>query len=75
MPEDAEQPSLPAFITAPVRIPTEEPPAQPVETGAEDGSEGAGFHLRPRRRRRRPAGEGEAGPSEAPVSGDLPFGD
>ena len=65
-PEGDEQPDagLPAFITAPVRIPTgdeiamasgEQPnPGQDMGEG-----EGVGFHLRPRRRRRRNGEEGE----------------
>lgn len=75
-----EQPDtgLPAFITAPVRIPVSEAETpQPIvgvpDNAPESGhdTEGVGFHLRPRRRRRsRPAGEGEA--SETPSRGELP---
>ena len=62
-----EQPDtgLPAFITAPVRIPVSEDPPQPVIKAALEGGpemapdEGVGFHLRPRRRRRRPGAEGD----------------
>jgi hypothetical protein len=81
MPEDAEQPALPAFITAPVRIPTDDAPASEpthVASGEAGDQEAGGFHLRPRRRRRRPAGAetGEASSgTEPPVSGDLPFGE
>lgn len=75
--EDQPETGLPAFITAPVRIPvseTEMPqPAVggPVEAqhDANQDGEGVGFHLRPRRRRRsRPAGEGEG--VEAPTRGE-----
>ena len=75
-----EQPDtgLPAFITAPVRIPVSDADApQPTLLGVAPESgldmtsdEGVGFHLRPRRRRRRPGSEGEG---EAPAPrGDLP---
>ena len=73
-----EQPDtgLPAFITAPVRIPVSEAPQPNLQGGAPEGGldmtsdEGVGFHLRPRRRRRRPGSEGEG---EAPAArGDLP---
>jgi len=73
--ESEEQPDtgLPAFITAPVRIPASDEVVigagdQP-EIGTDVGeNEGVGFHLRPRRRRRRPAGEeGENFPR-----GDVP---
>ena len=76
-----EQPDtgLPAFITAPVRIPVSEADApQPnLQGGAPDqgpdmsGDEGVGFHLRPRRRRRRPGAEGEGETAAAP-RGELP---
>jgi hypothetical protein len=71
-------PGLPAFITAPVRIqadlhPVEEQPASEVIDAADAGNEGAGFHLRPRRRRRTKAEMGEEG-SEASSARD-PVGD
>jgi Domain of unknown function (DUF4167) len=59
--EDAEPKGLPAFITAPVRAPSDsiesEPSVETFAAVAEDHSEVAdreanGFHLRPRRRRR-----------------------
>ena len=81
MPEDAEQPSLPAFITAPVRIPGDDvPDTAPVHQTSPDADgdqEAGGFHLRPRRRRRRPLNEqgSEGGPAEPNGSGDLPFGE
>jgi hypothetical protein len=77
--EQPDPTGLPAFITAPVRIPVSESDMPqpvmggPVESQNDPGSEGegVGFHLRPRRRRRsRPAGEGEAG--EAPTHGEQP---
>lgn len=74
-----EQPDtggLPAFITAPVRMPPSEAEApQPSIGGAPENApgmeheEGVNFHLRPRRRRRRPPGEGEG---EASPRGELP---
>jgi hypothetical protein len=75
-----EQPDtgLPAFITAPVRIPVSdsEAPQPNLQSAAPEGGqdmtsdEGMGFHLRPRRRRRRPGSEGEG---EAPAPrGELP---
>jgi hypothetical protein len=76
-----EQPDtgLPAFITAPVRIPVSDNDApQPALQGGapENGpemvqDEGVGFHLRPRRRRRRPGAEGEGETAGAP-RGELP---
>ena len=65
--------ALPSFITSPVRVSVAEPDApQPMVGEAEqhrpDGEVG-GYHLRPRRRRKRP--EGEA--AEASVQGDLPI--
>ncbi|MBL8587804.1 MAG: DUF4167 domain-containing protein [Methylobacteriaceae bacterium] len=82
-----EQPSLPAFITAPVRVapPAADPqpesagPAPGEETtfpGADDPAmEAARFPLRARRRRRRPSGE--EGGAEAPERepGDAPVGE
>ncbi|MBK9081538.1 MAG: DUF4167 domain-containing protein [Rhizobiales bacterium] len=83
-----EQPALPAFITAPVRLPAatvdephvEEAPATASESfGAPDdpAMEGARFPLRSRRRRRRPAQEGEAGADEAAdhAPGEAPAGE
>jgi hypothetical protein len=60
--EQPESGGLPAFITAPVRIPVNE--AEPSQASDADvvhteENESGGFHLRPRRRRRRPEGEGE----------------
>ncbi len=77
----AEQPevegatALPSFITSPVRVNVTEPDApQPVmgemETPRPEGEVG-GYHLRPRRRRRRPD---EAAP-DAPAEGDAPVGE
>ena len=63
--EGEEQPDagLPAFITAPVRIPAGEEGAgngeQPDMAQDAGDNEGVGFHLRPRRRRRRNGEEGE----------------
>jgi hypothetical protein len=75
-----EQPTLPAFITGPTRANQDQPPG-PVEADREAPSsaveqEEASFHLRPRRRRRPRAenGESEGGAPQAPV-GDLSFGD
>ncbi|MDB5641750.1 MAG: hypothetical protein JWN07_1067 [Hyphomicrobiales bacterium] len=75
-PVSDEQPDtgLPAFITAPVRIPVSDAADAPqpnLQGGAPEGGqdmtgdEGVGFHLRPRRRRRRPGSEGE-GEATAP---------
>lgn len=77
--EEAEVPAgLPAFITTPVRVapavepevPADAAPAEfTPEASGDAGAEGGGFHLRPRRRRRRVAGEGEgvAPVQEAPI--------
>ncbi len=77
-PASDEQPDtggLPAFITAPVRIPVSESempqpvlstPAEAQQDMSPEG-EGVGFHLRPRRRRRRPGAEGEG---ETPPRGE-----
>jgi hypothetical protein len=87
-PPDTEQPvnGLPAFITAPVRIPATEPElletapdlARTPEPPTSDGTEETGrFPLRSRRRRRgRPEGENtEPGVGETPSDGDeLPAG-
>jgi hypothetical protein len=81
-PADVEQPvnGLPAFITAPVRIPAAEPEIIETapeigasETPSSEGHEETGrFPLRSRRRRRgRPEGEGnDSGISESPSEGD-----
>jgi hypothetical protein len=65
--------ALPSFITSPVRVMVPEPEApQPiVNAEADQRPEGevGGYHLRPRRRRKRP--EGEA--TEAGAQGDLPI--
>ena len=65
--------ALPSFITAPVRVLAPEPEApQPiVNAEADQRPEGevGGYHLRPRRRRKRP--EGEA--AETGAQGDLPI--
>ena len=61
--EFEEQPGLPAFITAPVRIPTEPAAVDPADAAASTNPASehaeANFHLRPRRRRRA-RGPGEA---------------
>ncbi len=67
--------ALPSFITSPVRVSVAEPDApQPIVGEAEhqrpEGEVG-GYHLRPRRRRKRPD---EAAP-EAGAQGDLPVGE
>lgn len=74
--EETAAPGLPAFITAPPRpvavsdqVADEAPATFNPETVG-DAGEGAGFHLRPRRRRRRPVEEGESFPvatQDAPV--------
>lgn len=71
-------PSLPAFITGgaprPAPLPVEPQPAhepvavQPAAEGAAD-QEGAGYHLRGRRRRKRPQEEGDV----QPAPGELPL--
>ena len=71
--DDAMPNGLPAFITAPVRVPTETvEPVTSVAPSTDQGDE-AEFLLRPRRRRRPKAefagGETDGGHSEAP-SGD-----
>lgn len=77
-----EQPTLPAFITAPVRLPTEAAPVAEAAiqeaSRAQPEQEEANFHLRPRRRRRpRPESAGSEAGSEtdASASGDLPVGE
>ena len=76
--EDVTDTPLPAFITAPVRVPADNPQPdldsneqQEVSAfngGPEDADAEGGFHLRPRRRRRhRPEGGIEGVPSEAPT--------
>jgi hypothetical protein len=85
--ETVEGTGLPAFITAPVRLPisetTSEPPlANGVESESDDmNAEAGGFHLRPRRRRRSrpPRNDGDANTSEsggeAKFPGEVPLGD
>ena len=74
-PVEAEAPAaaaLPSFITSPVRVIVPEPEApQPVVNAEPDQrpeGEVGGYHLRPRRRRKRPEGEAP----EASAQGDLP---
>lgn len=78
--EFEEQPVLPAFITAPVRLPVE--PTATEAAAQEDlrpeaEQQEANFHLRPRRRRRpRPANaDSDESPAADPVPGDLPAGE
>ena len=75
-PVEAEAPAaaaLPSFITSPVRVIAPEPEAtQPVVNAEADQrpeGEVGGYHLRPRRRRKRPDGEAP----EAGAQGDLPI--
>ena len=75
--ESEEQPDagLPAFITAPVRIPTsDDAPAvhgdQPNAAHDMNEGEGVGFHLRPRRRRRRTGEEGDNVPRGEPSTAE-----
>jgi hypothetical protein len=75
-PVEAEAPvaaALPSFITSPVRVMVPEPEApQPVVNAEPDQrteGEVGGYHLRPRRRRKRPEGEAP----EAGAQGDLPI--
>ena len=66
--------ALPSFITSPVRVSVAEPDApQPVVNDTDQRPEGevGGYHLRPRRRRKRPD---DAAP-EAGAQGDLPVGE
>jgi hypothetical protein len=85
---EKEGAALPAFITAPVRLPaSEEASESPHLNGsepeqAEVGGEAGGFHLRPRRRRRGRPAIVESGTSAANETGDetdfpgeLPLGD
>lgn len=67
----AEEPvGLPAFITAPVRaVPAEG--AAPETASRDEQAETGGYHLRPRRRRRRPAGEGDGAETGAPVAPEV----
>lgn len=79
--------ALPAFITAPVRLPisdaaSESPPINGAEPEQNDMTgEAGGFHLRPRRRRRgRPAIVESGAPAsetggEAEFPGELPLGE
>lgn len=77
--EEEEQPSLPSFITAPVRVnpaemPQPEQPVMDVQADA-DGAEAGRFHLR-NRRRRRPAQGAEGGAEGAPAAGgEVPAGE
>lgn len=67
-------PGLPAFITGGAPRPAVGEPAEPQHEGpAGDGDQDApGYHLRNRRRRRRPGGE----PGEGqPAAGELPLAD
>ncbi len=73
--EDQPDAGLPAFITAPVRIPTsDEAPAshgdQPDAGHEMNETEGVGFHLRPRRRRRRSGEEGDITPRGEPSTAE-----
>ena len=74
-PVEAEAPAaaaLPSFITSPVRVMAPEPEApQPIVNEQDQRPEGevGGYHLRPRRRRKRPEGEAP----EAAAQGDLPI--
>ena len=65
--------ALPSFITSPVRVMVPEPEApQPIVNAEPDQrpeGEVGGYHLRPRRRRKRPEGEAP----EAGAQGDLPI--
>jgi len=71
-PVEVEGAALPSFITSPVRVMAPEPEApQPVVNAEPDQrpeGEVGGYHLRPRRRRKRPEGEAP----EASAQGDLP---
>ena len=85
--EENEGTGLPAFITAPVRLPvsdaaSEPPPLNGAEPEQTDmAGETGGFHLRPRRRRRGRPAIVESGAStsetgdEAEFPGELPLGD
>ena len=89
-PRDPRQPSaeeqpgtgLPAFITAPVRTLQDPPAIEPTnaaaaDEGASDAPEEAGFHMRPRRRRR-PKPDfsgGDDGESVQDASASDPVGD
>ena len=83
VPEDPSV-ALPAFITAPVRVPVHEAPAAEFEaaqpplpgTASDMQAEAGGYHLRPRRRRRPRDGEVEGTESEAALPpGDVPVGE
>ena len=76
--------ALPAFITAPVRVSAPEPAveeasapewSEPRASAVAEEGEAGEFHLRPRRRRRRP--EGEAATEAAPraPTDDAPVGE
>jgi hypothetical protein len=78
-PNEREPAELPAFITAPgPRPPLPEPAGNPAEGDAprDLGGEGAGFHLRSRRRRRGRPGEGEDRASnDVPDTDEVPAGE
>lgn len=80
MEEEDNQPTLPSFITAPVRVnpaemPQPEAPVMEVQAGEADGQEAGRFHLR-NRRRRRPAPGAEGAVDNAPASGgEVPVSD
>lgn len=62
---------LPAFITAPVRATTPAEDAAPEPAPRDEQAEAGGYHLRPRRRRRRPAGEGDGAETGAPIAPEV----
>ncbi len=72
-PAEIEGAALPSFITSPVRVmaPEADAPQPIVNNEPDQRAEGevGGYHLRPRRRRKRPEGEAP----EASVQGDLPI--
>ena len=72
---DREPAELPAFITAPgPRPPFPETAGETQGEGPRDfGSEGGGFHLRSRRRRR--GGPREGAPNDVPDSDEIPAGE
>jgi hypothetical protein len=76
---NSEPAGLPSFITSPVRVPVSsvEPISQPAaaDEPAVDNGEGAGFHLRSRRRRRNRGEPGSDGVDTGPVQGEVPVGE